>query len=927
MLLIFYNSGLYGTNPDSNANYLIETDPDFASYRNWLTSDYMLERLKLDPNITQKRLGDGYYEQQYIRDQIMMLTGRYYLANYTDQDKQYKGLMDAGAGVDSNINVNGSNLNVSNDALFQADNDFNVNGVAQNSNTRSDNKSSSAAIGGYASTGSGVGITANASRAKGYANSDSVTYANSQINVGGTTTYDIGNDVNIKGGVINTNRAQGVIGGNVNIESLQDTATYDSKQKNMGFSADIDINGAGSSLSVNGGKSTVNADYKAVGQQSGIFTGDGGFDLEVGGKTTLIGGAITTTDAAVAAGRNNYESLGGIETQDIENSTSYKGDSLSAGVSIGKTAGKPQANMNGIGYGTDGDRDTAITRAGITGIAGNKGITTDNRAEYAGALENGFDATRVNEELGAQTQITQAFDQERRKVKTELNKDEKKLRDEEKAARLIGDNVTANEKLAAADKIQQKSLLFDSITGAIYAPNTNGIAGYTVKAASPYVANQIGEYYKTNEVLNDIDEGNRGERGSAGHILAHAVLGAAVSYATGNDALTGGISAGTGEATAPLLSKFLYGSSDPSKLTAEQKDTISAITSALGVGVGVTTGNASDAANAAETSKVAVENNSILFDDVRKWVDEIVNSSANTYKNSVVRNVVKGGGLAADGVLAVVDAFADSSVMAVHCTVGSKSACDTATEYNQARGVAIGQVLIKMGNGDTGRAIIKSYEDLASGDPAKVKKAQATQIQIFTSLGLSVKVGGNGTPIPIKKTSSTSAGKYSTSTTQAAQRAGSNHPLLEDAIPRNGSRLVVNQGQCPTCGPNSAKMVLDTLGKNVPIETLIKKSPMTDVGIYYTDVRNLLRSQGVDAVALPNRTVNDIARYTAKGTPVIVQIAGKNGFSHFVVVDGITKRYGKSVVAIRDPNNIQYFSPINTFESSFTGNTVIIRSK
>ena len=138
MLLIFYNSGLYGTNPDSNANYLIETDPDFASYRNWLTSDYMLERLKIDPNITQKRLGDGYYEQQYIRDQIMMLTGRYYLANYTDQDKQYKGLMDAGAGVDSNINVNGSNLNVSNDALFQADNDFNVNGVAQNSNTRSE---------------------------------------------------------------------------------------------------------------------------------------------------------------------------------------------------------------------------------------------------------------------------------------------------------------------------------------------------------------------------------------------------------------------------------------------------------------------------------------------------------------------------------------------------------------------------------------------------------------------------------------------------------------------------------------------------------------------------------------------------------------------------------------------------------------------
>ena len=232
-------------------------------------------------------------------------------------------------------------------------------------------------------------------------------------NVGGNTTFDIGNDVNIKGGVINTNKAQGVIGGNVNIESLQDTATYDSNQKNMGFTADIDLaGGAGSSLSLNGGKTNINADYKVVGQQSGIFTGDSGFDLEVGGQTTLIGGAITTTDAALQAGLNKYVSKGGITTQDIENTTSYKGNAIQVGVSLGNTTGKPQATMNGLGYGTDGDSDSSVTRAGITGIAGNSGITTDNQAEYAGALENVFDETRVNEELGAQTQITQEFGKE-----------------------------------------------------------------------------------------------------------------------------------------------------------------------------------------------------------------------------------------------------------------------------------------------------------------------------------------------------------------------------------------------------------------------------------------------------------------------------------------------------------------------------------
>jgi len=76
------------------------------------------------------------------------------------------------------------------------------------------------------------------------------------------------------------------------------------------------------------------------------------------------------------------------------------------------TENKPQANTNGLGYGTDSDSDSSITKAGISGIAGNSGITTDNQAEYAGALKNVFDETRVNGELGAQTQITQEFGKE-----------------------------------------------------------------------------------------------------------------------------------------------------------------------------------------------------------------------------------------------------------------------------------------------------------------------------------------------------------------------------------------------------------------------------------------------------------------------------------------------------------------------------------
>ncbi|RST54048.1 filamentous hemagglutinin N-terminal domain-containing protein [Variovorax sp. DXTD-1] len=77
--------------------YLIETDPRFTNYRAWLSSDYMLSALGLDPSNTLKRLGDGFYEQRLIREQVAQLTGYRYLDGHYDDQEQYKDLMTAGA--------------------------------------------------------------------------------------------------------------------------------------------------------------------------------------------------------------------------------------------------------------------------------------------------------------------------------------------------------------------------------------------------------------------------------------------------------------------------------------------------------------------------------------------------------------------------------------------------------------------------------------------------------------------------------------------------------------------------------------------------------------------------------------------------------------------------------------------------------------
>lgn len=157
----------------------------------------------------------------------------------------------------------------------------------------------------------------------------------------------------------------------------------------------------------------------------------------------------------------------------------------------------------------------------------------------------------------------------------------------------------------------------------------------------------------------------------------------------------------------------------------------------------------------------------------------------------------------------------------------------------------------------------------------------------------------------------------------------SKNPLAKDAIKRNTDRLVLNQGNVPTCGHNSCAMVMDTLGKPVDLNSLISSAPPSSKGIFYTDVSKLLKQKNVENIALNGRSINDLERYTQKGTPVIVRIVDSNdsaNFSHFVVVDGITTRNGQKVVAIRDPHGKSYFSPIETFKRAFTGEAVIPRS-
>ena len=87
---------LYQIHPDITANALIETDSAFTNRKNFLSSQYMIDALANDPERRLKRLGDGFYEQQLINEQIVSAKGKQYLEGYTDNEAEYKALLEAG---------------------------------------------------------------------------------------------------------------------------------------------------------------------------------------------------------------------------------------------------------------------------------------------------------------------------------------------------------------------------------------------------------------------------------------------------------------------------------------------------------------------------------------------------------------------------------------------------------------------------------------------------------------------------------------------------------------------------------------------------------------------------------------------------------------------------------------------------------------
>ena len=282
--------------------------------------------------------------------------------------------------TEKDINIKGSNVE-GRDVTLDAKENLNVTASETTNKLEQDSKSSSASVGvGFdIATGQVSSVTISGSKSKGEVDANSTSYNESTVKADKNLGFTSGKDTNIKGGKLSGEKVTGNVGGDLNIESKQDKNSYEEKNSSAGFGIGIDLSGQNKKDSqdnldkkdkVNNanktgifgsaGKSDVDSKYESVTDQSGIYAGKEGFDINVGENTDLKGGIISSE----AEKDKNKISTGTLTYEDIKNKAEYEAGSIGVNVDTSKDAEKKDAGVTpniGVGAKDDAESTTKAT--------------------------------------------------------------------------------------------------------------------------------------------------------------------------------------------------------------------------------------------------------------------------------------------------------------------------------------------------------------------------------------------------------------------------------------------------------------------------------------------------------------------------------------------------------------------------------------
>ncbi len=186
----------------------------------------------------------------------------------------------SGAGDRSDILIQGSQVKAGQVATFNADGDVALLAATSTTQESSRSKNSSASVG--FSVGAQTGVTVAASAGRGHGWGEETVHSNTRVEAGEQVRIDAGGDTTLRGAVVAAPQVQARVGGDLLIESLQDTSVFHEQRQQVGGSVTF---GPAPGASISSSKSRVNSDFTSVAEQSGFKAGDGGFQVR---RTLLI---------------------------------------------------------------------------------------------------------------------------------------------------------------------------------------------------------------------------------------------------------------------------------------------------------------------------------------------------------------------------------------------------------------------------------------------------------------------------------------------------------------------------------------------------------------------------------------------------------------------------------------------------------------
>ncbi|MBR8507011.1 hemagglutinin repeat-containing protein [Burkholderia cenocepacia] len=540
-----------------------------------------------------------------------------------------------GAGADSNIDVIGSTISAGGNAKLAADGNVNLQAAESTSSQSSKNSGGSFGVGVSIGGGkqNGIAFTAGVAGNRGNSDGHSTAWTNTHVTAGNTLTIQSGGDTNIKGAVASGKQVVADVGGNLNVESLQDTDHYNSKQQGAGVSVSVCVPplcAGPSSVSGNMSQQKMNSDYSAAGEQSGIKAGDGGFQVNVKGNTDLKGGVIASNNKAVHEDKNSLTTAT-LTTSDIENHASYDASSLGISGGYGGGIGKNQKgtadNVNPVA-GTDlpktdselavappvvlgaSDDASSVTRSGIsggslkitdnvkqqqiTGKTADETVASVNRdtSNTGGALAPIFDKDKIQ----AGFDITSQFVNQAGTFVTNRAKEA----DAAKAA-ANDPNLTPEQRAVAQQRADQLTAewgpsgtyrqVLTALTVAAGGNVTGGMGQLAQNATIAYV-----QQLAANQVKQIADGLGSDEARAALHAIVGCAGAAAGGQACGAGAMGAAASSVIGSLMAPTTN-----------MSAKEREARDNLVSSLVAGVAAISGQ--DIATAAGAGKIEVENN------------------------------------------------------------------------------------------------------------------------------------------------------------------------------------------------------------------------------------------------------------------------------------------------------------------------------